>query len=149
MGRSAGLISRSRASISSSVSATSIVVAAWSTGRGGDVELCRAAPFRGRARSGHERHHEAGRRPRPPWDERRIRPSSSTPRPSAAPSPSRCFYEHAARRCGCERGAVLFVDNRHENVEAAIDFGFHGHLHRDPRTLERLLREWNLTGEEG
>ena len=62
--------------------------------------------------------------------------------------PARCFYEHAARRCGCEPGAVLFVDDRPENVEAAIDFGFHGHLHRDPGTLERLLRDWNLAGEE-
>ena len=62
--------------------------------------------------------------------------------------PSRCFYEHAARRGGCEPGAVLFVDDRPENVEAAIDFGFHGHLHRDPRMLERLLRDWSLAGEE-
>lgn len=62
--------------------------------------------------------------------------------------PSRCFYEHAARRCGCERGAVLFVDDRPENVEAAIDFGFHGHVHRDAATLERLLRDWNLTDKQ-
>ena len=62
--------------------------------------------------------------------------------------PSRCFYEHAARRCGCERGAVLFVDDRPENVEAAIDFGFRGHAHRDAATLERLLRDWNLTDED-
>ncbi|MDE0221125.1 MAG: HAD-IA family hydrolase [Spirochaetaceae bacterium] len=60
--------------------------------------------------------------------------------------PSRCFHEHAARRCGCERGAVLFVDDRPENVEAAIAFGFHGHLYRDPETLRRLLRDWNLRG---
>ncbi|MDD9984676.1 MAG: HAD-IA family hydrolase [Spirochaetaceae bacterium] len=58
--------------------------------------------------------------------------------------PSRCFHEHAARRCGFERGAVLFVDDRPENVEAAIAFGFHGHLYRDPETLRRLLRDWNL-----
>ena len=62
--------------------------------------------------------------------------------------PSRCFYEHAARRCGCERGAVLFVDDRPENVEAAIDFGFRGHAHRDAATLERLLRDWNLTDKQ-
>lgn len=55
--------------------------------------------------------------------------------------PSRCFYEHAARRCGCESEAVLFVDDRPENVDAAIAFGFHGHLYRDPETLERLLRQ--------
>ena len=61
--------------------------------------------------------------------------------------PSRCFCEHAARGCDCERGAVLFVDDRPENVDAAIDFGFHGYLYRDPRTLERLLRDWNLIGE--
>ena len=60
--------------------------------------------------------------------------------------PSRCFHEHAARRCGCERGAVLFVDDRPENVEAAIAFGFHGHLYRDPETLRLLLRDWNLRG---
>ena len=61
--------------------------------------------------------------------------------------PSRCFYEHAARQCGCESEAVLFVDDRAENVDAAIEFGFHGHLHRDPETLERLFRAWNLIGE--
>ena len=61
--------------------------------------------------------------------------------------PSRCFYEQAARRCGCERGAVLFVDDQAENVDGAIDFGFHGHLHRDPVTLERLLREWEVIRE--
>ena len=60
--------------------------------------------------------------------------------------PSRCFHEHAARRCGCEPGAVLFVDDRPENVEAAIAFGFHGHRYRDPETLRRLLRDWNLGG---
>jgi len=62
--------------------------------------------------------------------------------------PSRCFHKHAARRCGCEPGAVLFVDDRPENVEAAIAFGFHGHLYRDPETLRRLLRDWNLRGYE-
>ena len=62
--------------------------------------------------------------------------------------PSRCFYEHAARRCGCERGAVLFVDDRPENVEAAIDFGFHGHLYRNPPTIERRLCDWNLTDKD-
>ncbi len=62
--------------------------------------------------------------------------------------PSARFYEHAARHCGCERGAVLFVDDRPQNVEAAIDFGFHGHVHRDAVTLKRLLRDWNLTDED-
>ena len=62
--------------------------------------------------------------------------------------PSRCFYEHAARRCGCDSAAVLFVDDRPENVNAAIDFGFHGHLYRAPETLERLLRELNLPDED-
>ena len=62
--------------------------------------------------------------------------------------PYRCFYEHAARRCGDEPRAVLFVDDRPENVDAAIDFGFRGHLYRDPETLERLLRDWSLTGGE-
>ena len=60
----------------------------------------------------------------------------------------RCFYDHAARRCNCAAEAVLFVDDRPENVEAAIDFGFHGHLHRDAEALERLLREWSLTEQE-
>ena len=55
--------------------------------------------------------------------------------------PSACFYEHALRRCECDRGEVLFVDDRSENVAAAIDFGFRGHHYRDPRTLQRVLRE--------
>lgn len=62
--------------------------------------------------------------------------------------PSRCFYEHAARRCGCESEAVLFVDDRPENVEGAIGFGFQGHLYHDPENLERLLRDWNVTDED-
>ena len=62
--------------------------------------------------------------------------------------PSRCFYEHAARRCAYAHGAILFVDDRPENVDASIGFGFHGHLYRDPETLERLLRDWNLTDED-
>ena len=55
--------------------------------------------------------------------------------------PSGCFYEHAVRRCECRRDQVLFVDDRSENVAAAIDFGFRGHHYRDPRTLDRVLRE--------
>ena len=58
--------------------------------------------------------------------------------------PSTCFYEHAARRCGCAREEVFFVDDRSENVDAAIDFGFHGHLCRDARTLDQALRECGL-----
>ena len=58
--------------------------------------------------------------------------------------PSTCFYEHAARRCGCAREEVFFVDDRSENVDAAINFGFHGHLYRDANTLEQALRECGL-----
>lgn len=63
--------------------------------------------------------------------------------------PSRCLYEHAARRCNCAAEAVLFVDDRPENVDAAIAFGFHGHLYRDPETLERLICEWTQAGKDG
>ncbi len=58
--------------------------------------------------------------------------------------PSGCFYEHAARRCRCPRAEVVFVDDRPENVAAAIDFGFRGHHYRDPRTLKRVLRECGM-----
>ena len=61
--------------------------------------------------------------------------------------PSRCFYEHAARRCGCERGEVILVDDRAQNVDAAVDFGYHGHHYRDARTIERVLREWEVISE--
>ena len=72
--------------------------------------------------------------------------SSSTLRLSAigCAKPSPCFYEHALRRYGCTREEVFFVDDRSENVDAAIDFGFHGHLCRDARTLEQALRECGL-----
>ena len=45
--------------------------------------------------------------------------------------PSRCFFEHAAQRCGCDRTEVIFVDDRAENVDAAIEFGYRGHRYRD------------------
>ena len=61
--------------------------------------------------------------------------------------PSACFYERAARRCGCDRGEVLFVDDRLENVAAATRFGFRGHHFRDPRTLQRVLRECGVIKE--
>ena len=49
--------------------------------------------------------------------------------------------------CECDRGEVLFVDDRAENVAAAIDFGFRGHHYRDPRTLQRVLREYGVIRE--
>ncbi len=61
--------------------------------------------------------------------------------------PSACFYEHAARRCGCDRDEVLFVDDRLENVDAATRFGFRGHHFRDPVTLQRVLRECGVIRE--
>ena len=61
--------------------------------------------------------------------------------------PSACFYEHALRRCECDRDEVLFVDDRAENVAAAIEFGFRGHHYRDPRTLQRVLRECGVIRE--
>ena len=61
--------------------------------------------------------------------------------------PSACFYEHALRRCDCDRNEVLFVDDRSENVAAAIEFGFRGHHYRDPGTLQQVLRECGVVRE--
>ena len=61
--------------------------------------------------------------------------------------PSVCFYEHAVRRCECRRDEVLFVDDRSENVAAAIEFGFRGHHYRDPRTLQWVLRDCGVIRE--
>ena len=61
--------------------------------------------------------------------------------------PSACFYAHALRRCDCDRGEVLFVDDRLENVDAATGFGFRGHHFRDPVTLQRVLRECGVIRE--
>ena len=66
--------------------------------------------------------------------------SSSTPSAIGCAKPSECFYEHALRRSGCTREQVFFVDDRPENVAGATSFGFHGHLYRDAKTLERALR---------
>ena len=62
--------------------------------------------------------------------------------------PSACFYEHALRRCECDRAEVLFVDDRLENVAAAIEFGFRGHHFRDPASLQQVLRGCGVIREE-
>ena len=51
------------------------------------------------------------------------------------------------RRCECDCDQVLFVDDRLENVAAAMEFGFRGHHYRDPGTLQQVLHECGVIRE--
>ncbi|MFI8816400.1 MULTISPECIES: HAD family hydrolase [unclassified Streptomyces] len=62
--------------------------------------------------------------------------------------PDRAIYEIAAARAGVPKERCLFVDDRRENVEAAVALGMTGALFREPADLERALRPV-LTGGTG
>ncbi|WP_447039936.1 HAD family hydrolase [Streptomyces sp. DSM 118878] len=49
------------------------------------------------------------------------------------------IYEAAARRAGVAPGRCLFVDDRQENVDAAVALGMRGLLYRTPSDLEAAL----------
>ncbi|WP_443080185.1 HAD family hydrolase [Streptomyces sp. P9-A2] len=53
--------------------------------------------------------------------------------------PDRKIYEIAARRAGTVTGRCLFVDDRLENVEAAIALGMTGVHYREPADLQKAL----------
>lgn len=58
--------------------------------------------------------------------------------------PDRAIYELALRRFGLPADALLFVDDRAENVAGAEVVGIRGHLFRDAETLRRELLEYGL-----
>ncbi|MGW3682936.1 HAD family hydrolase [Streptomyces prasinus] len=53
--------------------------------------------------------------------------------------PDREIYEIAARRAGTVTGRCLFVDDRLENVEAAVALGMTGVHYREPADLHKAL----------
>lgn len=53
--------------------------------------------------------------------------------------PDRAIYEIAAARAGVPTERCLFVDDRRENVEAAVALGMTGVLFHEPADLERAL----------
>ena len=53
--------------------------------------------------------------------------------------PDPAIYALALRRFGLNAGEALFIDDRHENVEAAETHGFAGHLFIDAATLRADL----------
>nr|WP_241838470.1 HAD-IA family hydrolase [Streptomyces sp. TSRI0281] len=53
--------------------------------------------------------------------------------------PDRAIYEIAAARAGVPKERCLFVDDRRENVEAAVALGMTGVLFHEPVDLERAL----------
>ncbi|WP_369216678.1 HAD-IA family hydrolase [Streptomyces flavofungini] len=54
--------------------------------------------------------------------------------------PDRAIYEAAVRRAGVPADCCLFVDDRQENVDAAVALGMRGLLYREPSDLEAALR---------
>jgi len=53
--------------------------------------------------------------------------------------PERRIFEMAADRVGVPVGRCLFVDDRQENVDAAIRLGMQGVVYRKPRDLRVAL----------
>ncbi|MEU6991859.1 HAD-IA family hydrolase [Streptomyces sp. NPDC046465] len=53
--------------------------------------------------------------------------------------PDRRIYEAAATRAGVAPGRCLFVDDRRENVDAAVALGMTGLLYREPADLRAAL----------
>lgn len=53
--------------------------------------------------------------------------------------PERRIYEIAAERAGAAPDRCLFVDDRQENVDAAVALGMAGVLYRGPEDLRRAL----------
>jgi 2-haloacid dehalogenase len=58
--------------------------------------------------------------------------------------PDPAIYALALDRFGLAPGEALFVDDRAENVAAAEDGGFVGHVFRDAATLRDALRAYGL-----
>ncbi|MFI2608760.1 HAD family hydrolase [Kitasatospora sp. NPDC018619] len=56
-----------------------------------------------------------------------------------AAKPDRRIYEIAAERAGAAPERCLFVDDRQENVDAAVAFGMTGVRYRGPEDLRRAL----------
>lgn len=64
-----------------------------------------------------------------------------------ASKPDRRIYEIAAERAGVTPDRCLFVDDRQENVDAAVALGMTGLLHRDASDLRTALLP--ITGRAG
>jgi len=62
---------------------------------------------------------------------------SSAVEQAAKPDPA--LYRIAAERAGVPAGRCLFVDDRQENVDAAVSLGMRGVLYRGPADLRRAL----------
>lgn len=61
--------------------------------------------------------------------------------------PEPAIYAHAAARLGHPPGAILFVDDKAANTEAAVAAGMHAHHHRDADTLRAALFAHGLLQE--
>ncbi|MGW2227809.1 HAD-IA family hydrolase [Streptomyces formicae] len=61
--------------------------------------------------------------------------------------PDRRIYEVAAERAGVAPARCLFVDDRQENVDAAVALGMTGLLYRDHADLRAVLEPALRTGE--
>ncbi|MFB6613802.1 HAD family hydrolase [Streptomyces sp. NPDC085524] len=72
-----------------------------------------------------------------PWLERFAVRGLSCRIGSAKPEPA--AYEWCVRELGLPPGQILFVDDRPDNVRAACELGFQGHLFTSPEALRAAL----------
>lgn len=62
--------------------------------------------------------------------------------------PDPAIFAHAARRLDVAPEAILFIDDKAGNAEAARAAGLHAHHHRDAAGLAAALRHHGLLEEE-
>ncbi len=85
---------------------------------------------------------ETGLRARHPWIESFHHHTWSHAVNLAKPEPA--IYRHAAQGLDFPPGNILFLDDKTENIEAALAAGMQAILYTDFRTLERELTERGL-----
>jgi HAD superfamily hydrolase (TIGR01509 family) len=60
--------------------------------------------------------------------------------------PETRLYEAVERAVGCGGDALLYLDDRKENVEAGLAHGWNAHLHESPEKSAEIIRAAGLVG---
>ena len=64
----------------------------------------------------------------------------------AQPVPTFSTHEHCQRLAGSRPEECLFIDDLHENVQAAKDLGWHGIVYKPNNGLAKALQEHGVVG---
>ena len=59
--------------------------------------------------------------------------------------PKPAIYEAVERASGLDGPGLFFIDDRAENIDAALARGWHGIVHSNPRDTMEACRAWLAT----